>query len=827
MRQLRLPFTPVHPVAARQYQMAFSPVNCAVLVLLCAQWAGTPMAHAQSAPATPPTLPVENDASAARPQLKSTPLLQEQFSEDISRLQPIFLFGDTVTGRPELETIVQGQAELRRSGSVIKADRIEYYQPDDLAKARGNVRINRAGNVYEGSEAQVKVESLEGYVNDPSFSFLKNGGHGNASRIDFINDKRAVARNASYTTCPRRPGPSWIPDWVVKATQIKFDYETDVGEAEGVQLRFYDTPILALPAISFPLSDARKTGWLPPTLDTDTTSGIGISVPYYWNIAQNRDLTLYPSVMSKRGVNVGTEFRYLEQSYNGSARYDWMPVDKLRSGPRWGLATSHTGTIDTGLAAVGNVTANIKFNRVSDAQYWSDFPRANTALTQRLLANDGTLSWAQGNYGLSLRALKWQTLQSPDVIIPPYDRLPQVTGRYSQRNLAGLDVSAELDYTRFVSQESLTLQPNGQRSYAQAQVSLPLLAPGYFIKPKLQLHATNYQLDSPLTTGVTTASRIVPTVSLDSGLIFERNAGYFGRNFTQTLEPRAFYTYTPFRNQSALPNYDSGATDFNFASIYNENPFVGNDRIADNNLLTLGATSRLLDPVTGAEAVRMAFAQRLRFKDQTVTLPGGSPDTSRLSDMLFGASVNWSPQWSTDTTVQYNPKAAISERTTLAARYNPSSYRVVSAGYRHSRGTSVAPSSEQLDVGWQWPINDLWSDKGQDLPSGQGQGSGRWYSVGRLNYSLQDRKIVDTVMGFEYDAGCWLGRIVLTRLQTAASTATTVSAANTSLSFQLEFVGFSRLGTGTNPLKTLKQNIPRYQYLRETTTSPSRFSNYE
>jgi LPS-assembly protein len=213
--------------------------------------------------------------------------------------------------------------------------------------------------------------------------------------------------------------------------------------------------------------------------------------------------------------------------------------------------------------------------------------------------------------------------------------------------------------------------------------------------------------------------------------------------------------------------------------------------------------------------VRLAYAQRLRFSDQNVTLPGGLADTGRLSDMLFGATVNWSPQWSTDAVLQYNPATRRSQRSTAGVRYSPSDYRSVSAAYRYAKG-----ASEQVDIGWQWPLNDLWGDKGQNLGFGLGQGEGRWYSVGRLNYSLQDRKIVDTVAGFEYDAGCWLGRVVFERLQT------TTSSANKRLLFQLEFVGFARVGS--NPLKALKDNVPRYQYLREKTiTGPSRFSNYD
>ena len=747
--------------------------------------------------------------------LKSSPRLEEGIGQSTRSAQPTFLFGERTTGRTDLETILEGDAILRRGDTVIRADRLEYYQPDDLARARGNVRINRAGNVYEGPLLELKVESFEGFFIQPKYRFLLNDGHGEADRADFIDDKRVVVRNATFTTCRRLAGPSWLPDWILRAATLRLDYEEDIGVAEGAVLSFKGVPILPVPYLSFPLSDQRKSGFLPPTMGLGNVNGAELTLPYYWNIAPNRDATFIPTLMTKRGVDLGAEFRYLENGYSGGIRGNFMPTDQLRESRRWGLSATHRGTLETGIAAIGGLGLNLSLNRVSDDNYWRDFTRTTPSLTQRLLANDATVSWGRENFSASVRALKWQTLQDvTSPITPPYDRLPQVSTRYARTNLSGFDVSVDADFTRFESDRLLTGQPNAQRSYSLAQISRPWKNLAGFITPKLQLHASNYHFDAPLADGALSASRIVPTFSLDSGLVFERDTSYFGRAFRQTLEPRAFYVATPFRDQNLLPNYDSGANDFNFASIFTENAFVGNDRISDSNLLTLGVTTRLLDPQTGAESVRLGVAQRLRFKDQNVTLPGGTPVTDRLSDILLGATVNWSPQWSVDSTVQFNPKDKRSERSTIGARYSPGDYRVVSAAYRYQRA-----ASEQLDVAWQWPLNDLGGDRGQDLGAGRGQGDGRWYSVGRLNYSLVDRKLVDTVVGLEYDAGCWLGRIVLERLQTG------LTSANQRIMFQLEFVGFSRLGS--NPLKSLKDNIPRYQFLREQTSSPSRFSNYD
>jgi LPS-assembly protein len=313
---------------------------------------------------------------------------------------------------------------------------------------------------------------------------------------------------------------------------------------------------------------------------------------------------------------------------------------------------------------------------------------------------------------------------------------------------------------------------------------------------------------------------LLPTFSLDTGLIFERDASYFGRSLRQSLEPRAFFVRTPYKDQSLLPSYDSGATDFNLTTIYAENPYVGQDRIADSNLVTLGVNSRFFDANNGAELARFGVAQRYRFSDQLVRLPGEQPVASGFSDILIGAGVRWDNRWTFDSTLQFDAQTHLTTRTTLTTRFSPTPYRVFNTAYRRTRD-----QSEQIDVGWQWPLRDfsLANDNSpantQILEPGQGLGADRWYSVGRMNFSLKDRKMVDTLLGLEYDAGCWLGRVVYERLQSTTSTS------RSRILFQLEFVGLARVGS--SPLKTLRDNIPRYQYLREDLAPTSRFTSYD
>ncbi len=770
-------------------------------------WCGLPQAALAQADA-----PSAWDA----PPLRRSPQLQETLPGDLRPQLPVFVSGDRITGQPDVKATIDGHAELRRGDTVIHADRLEYTVADDLAQAQGSVRINRAGNTYDGSALELRVDAFQGFFSDARYRFLSTGAHGDSTRVDFLDRDRTVVHTATYTTCQKDDSASWEPDWVLRAKSIHLDTAEEVGTAEGAVLEFKGVPILPIPHISFPLSDKRKSGLLPPTVGLDSRNGLEYMQPYYWNIAPNRDATLRGALLAKRGVEVGGEFRYLESDYHGQVDINLMPTDSQRDRMRWGYSAQHQGQIST---PVGGVGLNINLNRVSDDNYWRDFRRGPLPLRERLLPSDATLSWAAGDMSAQVRTLKWQALQDvASPIVPPYNLMPQLLWRYTPQDLdRGLDFNMVADTTRFEADRALPHPADGQRSFVQAQLSRPFLAPGGFVIPKLQLHATQYQFDNPLRNGQSSASRALPTFSLDSGLVFERDARLLGRAFTQTLEPRAFYTYTPYRDQRYLPLYDTAATDFNFGTIYTENSYGGNDRLADNNLLTMGVTTRFLDPNTGAEALRLGIAQRLRFSDQNVTLDN-TPISERLSDVLLGAGINWTPQWGFDSTVQYNPKTGRSIRSTVGARYSPGNFRTINAVYRLQRGTS-----EQIDVGWQWPLAALWG--GQAAGSGperaKGQDGGRWYTVGRLNYSLRDRKLVDTVVGFEYDSCCWIGRVVLERLQSSVTTA------NTRLLFQIEFVGFSRLSLGTNPLDTLKRNVPRYQYLRDQVSTPSRFSNYD
>jgi len=773
------------------------------------------------------------DTGEASPALALQPstALQESLAKPTLKQVPSFAFGDQVSGQTDVNTVLEGHAELRRHDAVIRADRIEHTDADDTAHAIGNVRVLRRGDLFEGPEAKLKLDTDQGYFLQPQFKLLKTGGQGYAERADFIDQDHMTADQAVYSTCQRPPGAKWMPDWWLTASRVEFDNAEDEGIATNGVLLFKGIPVLAAPYISFPLSDQRKSGLLDPTIGLDNTSGFTYAQPYYFNLAPNRDATLTPTLMTKRGVELAGEYRYLEPTYNGVLQGSYLPGDKLRGDDRWSTSITHNQAFSD-LPVVGGLGLQLNINRVSDNNYWRDFPGASPVITQRLLPTVAQLSWGRGDWSVTAGSYTFQTLQDPTApIVAPYNR-GAVVARYAPAPLSlggirGWDFNVVTDLSRYstpnpwvIGNANTTTMLDGSRATVIGQLSKTWQAPGWFVKPMLQVNARQYQFDQTLSSGQKNPSYVLPTVSLDSGLFFERDTSIFGRKFVQTLEPRLFYTHTPYSDQSALPLFDTAAYDYNLATVFMSNPYAGNDRIADLNAATFGLTSRLLDPDTGAELLSLGIAQRNRFSDQRVTLPGEATEVAGATDLLLGARVNWTPQWSMHGTLQYSPKLNQSQQTTLGVRYNPGNYRVFNASYRFANPTLTNPTAaRQTDFSWQWPLANLFGAALPDQGRGRGLGSDRWYTVGRLNYSIPDHQLVNMLAGFEYDGGCWIGRVVFERLQNSTTSA------NQRILFQLEFTGFTRIGA--SPVQSLRNNVPRYQLLREEVIQPSRFESYE
>jgi len=724
-----------------------------------------------------------------------------------------------LSAQVEQQADAQDDVELRYGELLLNADKLNYRVVDDFARAEGNVRIQHKGNVFTGPLLQLHVSRFEGEFLTPSFFLKSTGGAGKAQIVQFQDSQHFTATQGSYSSCPAVENEE--PAWQITAKHLRLDMAANEGEAEGAVLRFLGVPLLAAPGLSFPLSSARKSGWLPPNIVLDNRSGLELSVPYYWNIAPQRDATLTPFVMTKRGVGVDGEFRYLEPGHAGRINVDLLPSDRVFGHSRWSLKLNNDGQL-------GDWRYRLKSERVSDDDYWKDLSRRVESQTPRLLASDlalsrhRELSW--GAIDTYVRLQRWQTLQGSDALArfdSPYQRSPQLGIRVTTAadeavldsfrpwgRKARLEGGMELEYNRFdLPGSALPGQaPGGQRVHALGHVAAPVGGEAWWLIPRISVNAAAYDLDQPLADGRRRMSRVIPTLSVDHGWVFERDTKLFGRAVRQSLEPRVLYVNTPFRDQAALPNFDAAAKDFNFDSIYTDNLFSGVDRVSDLHAVSVGATSRWVSASQGEEIMRVGAVQRFQFRDQLVT-PDGQPVTQRFSGLLLAAAARLDERWWADSTLEFNPETSRSVRSVLRARYSPGPYKTVSVAYRLARA-----QSEQIELAWQWPIyGQPITQRGADSKSC----GGAWYSAGRVQYSLRDKRLTDSVAGFEYDAGCWVLRFGLERLSTGRAET------NTRFMLQLELVGLSQLGS--NALKVLKDNVPGYRRLSSDRSPSSDF----
>ena len=726
---------------------------------------------------------------------------------------------DRLSGQTGRSLLAEGRATLRRGVLSLQADRIEYLQDDDRVRASGSVRLDRDDGHFLGTELDLQTEHQEGYFLSPRFYLGRTQAGGRAERVDFIGRNRMVVRAAAYSSCDLVDGET--PAWVLTTRRVRLDFDANEGVAEGAVLRFQGVPILALPVMSFPVTDARKSGWLPPMISTSSNSGLGLSAPYYWNIAPDQDMTLTPTLMSKRGAALETEYRYLQPGWSGEANLFALPKDLQTGQARWALRSAQRGSLDL----AGGLRYDWSVLRASDGDYWKDGLRGAESLTPRLLSSSGRLGQTRllrtgGWLGdveqrFYARVQQWQLLQdsaSGTRIATPYQRAPQVGVQWSDHGGA-LQWSLQTEANRFTNVDTTQIQ--GSRAHLLGQVALPLGDAGWRVTPKLSLNSASYQTDTPMSDGRRHASRTIPGFSLDSAWTLERETAGFGRALVQTLEPRLLYAITPWRDQSALPNFDSAALDFNATTVFSDNVFSGVDRVSDANQVTAGLTTRYLDRSSGAELARFGIAQRYLLRDQRITADG-VPLSSRFSDVLLQASVGLVPSWTFDTSLQFNTDTDRLVRTITSVRWAPEPLHSIYLSHRLKRG-----ASEQLALAWQWPLSDLASPLARLMggsaaaaaarPSASptGECRGRLYGVGGLDYSLQDRRMSSAILGLEYDAGCWIGRFAARRQSTSAQNA------STQLMLQIEFVGLSRLSAGSNPLSLLKDNIPGYQMLRD------------
>jgi LPS-assembly protein len=712
------------------------------------------------------------------------PVSERVQARDAAQLRQAYVLeADRLQGRLEGDVVAEGQVVITRADDRVETAWLRYDRRADELEARDGVVFTRGPDRLEGRHLTLKLTERLGHMSDVRYVLHDQAGRmarGQAGAVEFQGRGKYRLRAATYTTCPADQ-----EDWVFRTGELELDYTRSLGSARNVQVRYFDTPILYAPWLDFSLDERRKSGFLTPGFGVSDQRGLEFTAPWYWNIAPNRDATFYPRLMSRRGLQVGAEYRYLSRDFDGDLFLEALPDDRVAERGRYRGIVRHSHRL------AGGWSASLNFERVSDDRYFTDLSSHVRDTSRVNLPQEGSVQYDGGWWRASGRVQRFQTLQDPLApVVPPYQRLPQLNigGARALSNEwpLRLDASGELVHFEHKHPDKAV----GTRIDLYPSLSLPLANTYAFVTPRLGWRYTRYDLDrnpDPFTPSVQLGplkqSRSLPILSLDGGLFLERTSRYFGRDVLHTLEPRAYYVHIPYKDQSRLPVFDTALRDLSLDQLFSENQYSGVDRVNDARQLTLALTTRLVEPNTGIERLQATLGQRFYFSDQRVTLPGQPVRGGDSTDVLLQVSGQVTDRWRLTSGLQFNTDDGETVKANLGGAYRAGPGRLLNIDYRYINDRYAA-GLDQLDVSWQWPLQP------------------KWYGLGRINYSFQESRLVEGLLGFEYNAGCWSLRAVAQRLATSAEKVTDA------LFLQLELRGLTALGP--NPLDVLKRSITGY-----------------
>lgn len=671
--------------------------------------------------------------------------------------------------------VLSGRVAVRQDERVVTADTVTYDKTTGRITVRGAVDF---------LDPKLRISSQTGSYDQQggaqfgqaNFQLFDRAGRGYAGEIDVQPAGRIRLENAGYTTCP-----AGKQDWIIRAGSIDLDTATQSGVARRVTLDFQGVPVLYMPYFSFPLGNERKSGFLFPSINHSGKNGIEVPLPYYFNLAPNYDLTLTPEELSARGPELGAEFRYLTGATHGQVDATYLPNDLKTGSERSYFRVRNLTELSPRMRFDVDVAA------VSDSNYFQDFAVGSAQTSVTYLERRADLLYQDDSWKIRAQLQNFQTIDiSVDASERPYSRVPRVDGQGLWSMGRGFEFSLAGEAVNFLRQ----VGPSGIRVDLAPELRWSLRTAGYFVEPSVGWRVTQYELRDTTTAEPATPLRNLPYARLDTGLIFERNAGAGGQR-SETLEPRLVYSYVPYRDQALLPVFDTARPDLNLTELFRTNRYVGADRIGDANQVSFGVTTRLFDQNSGRQFLAATLGKLHYITAPRVTLPGEAPMANQTNDYVGELALTTYRNWAVNLAYQWNPNTSRTGKSVILLQYRPDDTKVVNLSYRYQPNLL-----DQWDGSFAWPL------------------SKRWSAVGRFVYSMKEQELIgqtliqlpkqtiEQVAGLEYRNCCWKIGIVQRRYVNSRNinviNNNAVGALDTSIAVQLELIGLSSVARPGN-----------------------------
>ncbi len=669
------------------------------------------------------------------------------------------------SGEPPVQIQSAGGTEVTREGDLALTGGVTISQGDRHVTAESasydasERRFDVEGDVeFRSPELRLKGGAGSwnalgtGQFTGAEFELPQRPARGSAGRLEMSRDGVLKLDEVRFTTCP-----VGSTDWELRASSIEIDQRTQQGVGRNVRVDLKGIPVLYTPVISFPVGPARKSGFLFPSFGNSDKSGFELGVPYYFNLAPNYDLTLTPFLLSRRGFGLGADFRYLTGRSRGKLDTDYLPSDDLFGDDRRLSTLVHRTDINDRLRFDANLAD------ASDSRYFEDFGLGPDGTSITFLDRNLRLAWFGQGWRLDGVVQDFQVIDRDVAPLDrPYSRLPQLVFTGLWPAAGGLEASLDAETVWFERDVGVT----GLRADVLPQIAWPLRGASYHLEPSAAWRGTAYELSNTEPGANDAPTRDAPILSLDAGLVFERESGE-RRQFLHTLEPRLRYTWIPFRDQDDLPLFDTARPDLNLVQLFRTNRYVGADRLGDANELAAGITTRLLRAENGQQYLTATIGQRFYFESPQVVLPGEIPERRNASNLVGEVELTAWRSWSARAAMEWDGERSNTLRGEGSVQYRPSESTVVNLGYRY-RETLL----EQWDAALAWRLSPAWQ------------------VYARQVYSTKEDKSIDRFAGFEYSGCCWRLRL-LGRNYVSNRT----GESDNSIILQVELTGLSSVGT--------------------------------
>ena len=672
--------------------------------------------------------------------------------------------------------VFEGNVSIIGPSSTITADSANILDNGREITANGNVQYTDALLQVnsEGVEVNSNLKLLQ--MQQTNYKIAGINGRGGAELLSISEEQGISLEDVSFTTCPLGQ-----EDWKIQASEISIETGMPFGEAYNTRFYVGGVPVFYLPYFAFPITTERQTGLLFPQFGSSSSTGLEWEQPFYWNIAPNMDALISTRLMTNRGLQFKTEFRYLFDNHTGELQLEYLPSDndEVNDKERYFYRYIHRGKIND------NWSVSADISDISDNNYIIDlgsdyYNQADTHLNRQAGVNYNSQAL---DFSIFLR--DFTTIGTS---VSNYKALPEAKLQYTNSLNEWLDVgvNSELAYFENDSIES----PNALRFHIEPSISLPYQrAWGELLAQASVIH-TYYKQDLkeqplPLDEKV---SRTLGQARLYGSLIFEKPQRLLGNEYTLTLEPKAQYLYTSFEDQSRIGLYDSTPLLTNFNNLFRGQESTGLDRINDNNQVTIGTTSRLID--SNNNEVLVASVGQILYIEEA-ELIDGRRGVNRSS---IAAELDWkvNQNWFLHSDIQVGNQSNVVERSSLSTQYSLGDNKLIKINHRYIRDLSNE-RIDQVGVTASWPIAD------------------NWHWVGRYYRDLQLSRSIESFIGIEYESCCWALRLTARRnLATRYNNSGVRDLNEFDSGIALQFV-FKGMGNNNNKVDMLNQGLFGYR----------------